>query len=84
MIISIASSFRNFRRKENENIDQLIARYEFERRRAFDQAGVAQTWPSCALDLCKHANLGTETFQRVLQPLEGRLPQNRDEYVGVL
>ena len=70
----------NFHRKPGETINALLARYETVRQRAAVEGQFQMSLEGCALQLLRAVGVSPQQLIMLLQPFQGRLPANDQEF----
>ena len=78
--LSAMTEMMAFARRPGENVNSLIARYETVRQRAALEGQFVMTMPGCALQLIKACGMGPQHLFILLQPFQGRLPMNENQF----
>ena len=74
------SEFLQFRRAPNESIDNVLVRYDILRHRAQQRAGFAINVTGLSWLLLQALQLSSESWDRLLSPLGGNMPNNEQEF----
>ena len=74
------SEFLQFRRAPNESIDNVLVRYDILRHRAQQRAGFAINVTGLSWLLLQSLQLSSESWDRLLSPLGGNMPNNEQEF----
>ena len=69
-----------FTRKPGENINALLARYETVRQRAAVEGQFQMSIEGCSLQLLRARGIQSQHLVMLLQPFQGRFPQNETEF----
>lgn len=74
------SEFLQFKRMPNESIDNVLVRYDILRHRAQQRAGFAINITGLSWLLLQSLQLSSESWDRLLAPLGGNMPNNEHEF----
>ena len=70
----------NFHRQHGESIDALLSRFEMVRTRAMTRGGMGMTYEGLTWILMKAVGLNADQWDRCLDQLQGRMPNNDYEF----
>ena len=70
----------SFRRNPGESIDTLLTRFEMVRTRAMTRGGMAMTYEGLTWILMRSVGLNADQWDRSLDQLQGRMPNNEYEF----
>ena len=69
-----------FQRRQGENINSLLARYDTVRQRANTEGQFVMSVEGCSLQLLRAVGIGTQHMMTLLQPFRGQLPQTELQF----
>ena len=73
-----------FARKPGESINALLARYETVRQRAAVEGQFQMSIEGCSLQILRAIGVHSHQLIMLLQPFQGRLPQNDQEFQAMI
>ena len=78
--LAAMTELMTFSRRQGETIDQLLSRFDLVRQRAQDLGGFGLTPEGFSWLLLRACGVNDTQLLQLLHPLQGRLPQNLQQY----